>query len=146
MRHRMLACFTLTAAMAVMGATTLTAADRYDAYRDRGDFRQDYRQDNRDMGYGYARVNGLRAQIARDEARLREDIRCGRNWAAERDAQELARDRWALDAQFRNLRRDQGDRYYDRRDQTGSYYDRRNQADRYDERRDPRSSYGSGWR
>jgi hypothetical protein len=57
---------------------------------------------------------------------LREDIRRGRNRAAERDAQELARDQRALDTQLRNIRRDQGDRYSDRRDL--------------------RPSYGTGWR
>jgi hypothetical protein len=112
----------MAAGMAVMGAATLTAADRYDTYRDRRDFREDYR----DTGRDYARVNALRAEIARDQARLREDIRRGWNRAAERDAQELARDQRALDAQLRNLRRDQ--------------------ADPYSDRRDLRPSYGAGWR
>lgn len=42
---------------------------------------------------------GLRAEIARDRARLAEDIRCGRREAARRDRLELARDQRSLNAQ-----------------------------------------------
>jgi hypothetical protein len=42
------------------------------------------------------RTERLRADIARDRARLREDIRRGRSRAAARQAAELARDERAL--------------------------------------------------
>jgi hypothetical protein len=63
--------------------------------QDRGDLRRDYRN-----------VDAMRADIARDRARLNEDIRCGRQAAAARDAADLARDQRALDAQVRDIRHD----------------------------------------
>jgi hypothetical protein len=53
----------------------------------------------------------MRADIARDRARLNEDIRCGRDRAAARDAADPARDQRALDAQLRDIRRDRRDYY-----------------------------------
>jgi hypothetical protein len=44
----------------------------------------------------YRRRDALRADIARDRARLNEDIRCGRREAARRDAANLARDQRAI--------------------------------------------------
>jgi hypothetical protein len=69
--------------------------------------RQDLRHDYRDLSGDYARVNAMRADIARDRTRLNEDIRCGREAAAARDATDLARDQRALEAQLRDIRHDQ---------------------------------------
>jgi hypothetical protein len=69
-------------------------------------------QDWRDTRHDYSRIGRMQADIARDRARLNEDIRCGRQGAAARDAADLARDQRALDAQYRDVRRDyrSGDR------------------------------------
>ena len=75
--------------------------------------RQDLRHDYRDLSGDYARVNAMRADIARDRTRLNEDIRCGREAAAARDATDLARDQRALEAQLRDIRHDQRDIYRD---------------------------------
>ena len=91
--------------MAATGVTTLSAQDWHDAYRDRQEVRSDYRDSN----YDYARANGLRADIARDRARMNEDIRCGRSATAARDAQDLARDQRSLNAQGFNIRHDRQD-------------------------------------
>jgi len=63
----------------------------------------------RDIDHDYARVDRMRSDIARDRARLNEDIRCGRTAAASRDAADLARDQRALDAQYRDIRHDRRD-------------------------------------
>jgi hypothetical protein len=69
-------------------------------------------QDWRDVRHDYNRVDRMQADIAHDRARLNEDIRCGRQAAAARDAADLARDQRALDAQYRDIRRDvRGDDY-----------------------------------
>lgn len=93
----------LVAGMAFPGAAALSA--------------QDWR-DYRDVNHDYARINRMRADMAADQARLNEDIRCGRSAAAARDAQDLARDQRAYNAQVRDVRHDQRDI---RRD---SYYGR----------------------
>jgi hypothetical protein len=69
-------------AMALPGASVVSAAD----WRAGGE------------GRDYARVDRLRNDIARDRARLNEDIRCGRRAAAAADARDLARDQRALHA------------------------------------------------
>jgi len=97
-------------------ATTLSAQDwRY---------RQDIRSDYRDMNRDYARLDAMRADIARDRARLNEDIRCGRSAQAARDAADLARDQRALEAQTRDIRHDRWDvrRDWHDRDYNRSYY------------------------
>ena len=66
-------------------------------------------------GRDYARVDHLRASIARDQYRLNEDARCGRRGAAERDRRDLARDQRALDYQLRDIHHDRRDLYWDRR-------------------------------
>jgi hypothetical protein len=69
-------------------------------------------QEWRDVRHDYNRVDRMQADIARDRARLNEDIRCGRQAAAARDAADLARDQRALDAQYRDIRHDvRGDDY-----------------------------------
>ena len=60
-----------------------------------------------DMRNDYYRVAAMRDHIARDRARLDEDIRCGRQAAAARDAADLARDQRALQYQLRDIRHDQ---------------------------------------
>jgi hypothetical protein len=127
MRHwRSLAQLGVAASLALGGAATLSAQDWRDVFRQRQDLRADYR----DMQADYARINAMRADIARDRARLDEDIRCGRDAAAARDAADLARDQRALDAQVRDVRRDEGDAYWDRQNI----------------RRDYRQSWSRSWR
>ena len=108
MRHwKSLTQLAVAAGLAVGGAATLSAQDWRDVSRDRRDLRADYR----DMQADSARINAMRADIARDRVRLNEDIRCGRQAAAARDAADLARDQRALDAQVRDIRHDQADAY-----------------------------------
>jgi hypothetical protein len=68
-----------------------------------------------DLRHDYARVDRLRADMARDQYRLNEDIRCGRREAAARDRRDLARDQRALDYQLRDIRHDRAEQYWDRR-------------------------------
>ena len=98
---KLLAGFAVAAGLALSGASTLSAADYY---WDRRDIRQDYYRQDR-----------MRAHIAQDRARLDEDIRCGREEAAARDAADLARDQRALGGQTRDIRHDRAEMYWDRR-------------------------------
>jgi hypothetical protein len=70
--------------------------------------------DWRDVRNDYGRIDRMQADIARDRARMNEDIRCGRQGAAARDAADLARDQRALDAQYRDVRHDYRERDHDR--------------------------------
>ena len=88
--NRLFAWCALAVGMALPGASVLSAADW-----NRRDFRSDY-----------TRVDRMRDDIARDRARLNEDIRCNRRGAAAADARDLARDQRALDAQYRDIQRD----------------------------------------
>ena len=116
MRYRkVLANFGVLAGLAVAAAGTLSARDWDESWRGRDYQRQDLRHDYRDLSGDFARVNAMRADIARDRARLNEDIRCGRQAAAARDAADLARDQRALKAQLRDIRHDQRDIYRDER-------------------------------
>jgi hypothetical protein len=92
-----LAQFAVAVGLMMAGASQLSAADW------------------RDIRHDYARVDHMRADIARDRARLDEHIRCGRQSAAARDARDLARDQRALDAQLRDIRRDTRRDYRDPR-------------------------------
>ena len=94
----------LAAGMALPAA----AQDGYRRYRDIPNARHDLDSD-------YARVDRMRADIARDRGRMNEDIRCGRDGAAARDAADLARDQRALDAQLRDIHRDRRDLWHDYR-------------------------------
>jgi hypothetical protein len=88
--------FALAVGLLAAGTPTASAQDwRYRDYQ-----RQDLRQD-------YRRMDSMRADIARDRARLNEDIRCGRQGAAARDAADLARDQRAMRYQERDIRHDQ---------------------------------------
>lgn len=63
-------------------------------------------QDWRDIRNDSYRIEQMQGHIAADRARLDEDIRCGREEAAARDAADLARDQRALRAQVNDVRRD----------------------------------------
>ncbi len=93
---RYFAGFALAMGLLAAGATTASAQD----FRYRANQRQDVRQD-------YRRVAELREHIARDRARMNENIRRGRRAAAARDAADLARDERALRYLERDLRHDQ---------------------------------------
>ncbi len=80
---------------------------------------QDRYWDNRDLRHDYARIERLRADIARDRARMDENIRCGRERAAAKDAGELARHQRELDALTRDAYRDRRDRRWDSRNDSG---------------------------
>jgi len=88
--NRLFAWCALAVGMALPGASVLSAAD----------------WNGRDLRHDYARGDRMRDDIARDRARLNEDIRCGRRRAAAADARDLARDQRALDAQYRDIQRD----------------------------------------
>jgi len=114
MRYKkVLANFGVLAGLAVGAAGALSARDWDDSWHGRDYQRQDLRHDYRDLSGDYARVNAMRGDIARDRARLNEDIRCGRDATAARDAADLARDQRALEAQLRDIRHDQRDIYRD---------------------------------
>jgi hypothetical protein len=104
----------LAGGVALPGASTLSAQVPYgrDAYNDRRDLRSDYR----DMSHDYANADRLRGDIARDQARFNEAVRCGRPWEANAISRDIARDRQALFNQVRDIRHDRQDTYYDRRD------------------------------
>ena len=85
---------TMAAAMALPGASTLAAQDYYGRYN------------YRDVAHDYDRVNRLRADMERDQWRLNEALRCGRNREAQRIARDIDRDRRALEWQRRDIRRD----------------------------------------
>jgi hypothetical protein len=55
--------------------------------------RRDVRNGQRDLRRDYARVERMRADMARDQWRLNRDLRYGRRRAAAADAADLARDR-----------------------------------------------------
>src|SRR5437764_6981680 len=88
----------LAAGVALPGAST-RSAQSWDAYRDRQDLRDNYR----DMAHDYVKIDHLRADIANDQVRLNEAIRCGREAEAARIAADMARDRQALDYQIRDI-------------------------------------------
>jgi hypothetical protein len=88
------ASFALAAGMALAGTSAASA------------------QGFRDLRHDYNRVDWLRAAVARDRARLNEDMRYGRRWAAQRDREELMRHEAELRAQYRDVRHDY--RGYDR--------------------------------
>jgi hypothetical protein len=90
----------LAAAGLALSAGSALAQDRY---YDRQDVRHDYAQRNR-----------LRADIARDEARLNEANRRGRWGEARAIRRDLDRDYRALDALNRDIRHDQRDLRYGR--------------------------------
>jgi hypothetical protein len=87
------ASFALAVGMAVAGTTAASA------------------QDWRDTRHDYNRVDMLRAAVARDRARLDDDIRHGRRWAIAGDRAQLDRDERTLRAQTRDVRTDYRDNY-----------------------------------
>ena len=101
---KLFALAAMAAGMALSTATARAEEPYWDVHHDRQDLRRDY-----------ARVDRMRADIARDQYRLNEDIRRGRSYAARRDAADLSRDQRALDHQLRDIRHDRNDLYWDRR-------------------------------
>lgn len=99
----------LAAGLALGAAAAISARDWDDGYYRNRDLRHDYR----DLHSDYAHVNAMRADIARDRARLNYDIRLGRSAAASREAADLARDRRALRAELRDIHHDRRDIYRD---------------------------------
>lgn len=86
--YKVFASAALVAGMALTGSTALMA------------------QDGRDIRHDYARADALRYDIARDRARLNQDVREGRPCAASYRAHDLARDRRERNAQYRDIRQD----------------------------------------
>jgi hypothetical protein len=82
---------------------------------------RDMRHDYQDVRHDNAQADRLRADIGRDRWQLNEDIRCGRSWAASRDAADLARDERTLRAIQSDIQRDRGDIH---RDQRREYWER----------------------
>ena len=92
--------FTKMLAWMVMAAGVVaTGAQAKAAEFDRDFYHRDLRND-------YARAGALRRDIAADRFRLNEDLRCGRPLAARAVARDIARDRAALRAQYRDIRHD----------------------------------------
>ena len=81
----------IAAGLACGGAATLSAAD--------WNVHQDIRHDQ-------TKVNALRGDIARDQARLNEDLHFRRMAAVAHDRNDLARDQRALKALQRDMRHD----------------------------------------
>ncbi len=135
----MIAVGALTAVLG--GGQALLAADGFFGH-DRGYNERDYDRFDRgrisyqreDLRRDYRRVEELRAEIARDRARLDCHIREGREMAAAADARDLARDQRMLNELMRHIERKREASYRDQRD------------NRYDSR-DPRNGFpGSGYR
>lgn len=101
--QRFFASAALAAGIAIGGSSALMAQDRDDSYRDRRDFREDY-----------ANVDRTRDDMAHDRARLNQDIRSGRGYAAAAQARDMAGDRRRLDSRDRDFRHDRRD--FDRDD------------------------------
>jgi hypothetical protein len=101
----------VAAGLLLPGATALRADDW------RG-----MRSDSREIRHDYAAVERLRAEIARDEWRLNEDIRRGRRHAIRQDRRELERDQRALDSLLYDLQRDRREMYRDSREYRGNEY------------------------
>ena len=100
----------LAVGLGLAGASAVSAEERRGDWRDGGwGYRQDLRGDYRDLHVDHERAERLRAEIARDRWRLDEDLRCGRDGAARRDAAELARDERELRALGRDMYRDRRD-------------------------------------
>ena len=109
---RFFAWLTLAVGIAATSASTLSAQDWNNIHRDGQDLRSDYR----DINHDHNRADQVRADIARDRARLAEDTHRGRYAAASQDRRDLARDQRLLDALVRDVRHDQFDSFRDRQD------------------------------
>ena len=110
--NKAFAGLTLAAWMAFAGSTSLSAQDWG---------HREVSRDVRDLHNDSERVERLQADVARDHWRLNEDIRCRRDRAAAQDAQDLARDQRALNAQLRDIHHDREDVYRDNREHTATW-------------------------
>ncbi|MFN7995561.1 MAG: hypothetical protein U0Q18_18265 [Bryobacteraceae bacterium] len=116
MRNSKVLAIAAIATGTLISAAGARAQDRYWDDRDYRHDRRDLRNDSRDLDHDYDRVNRLRSDIARDQWRMNEDLRCGRYREADRQARDIERDQRKLDSQWRDIRRDHRDMYWDRRD------------------------------
>jgi hypothetical protein len=91
-------------AMAIPGASVLSAA----GWNGRDYARVDRVRDDR-VGVDRGRDGRMQDDIARDRARLNEDIRCGRSDQAAADARDLARDERGFNAPDRGMERTRRD-------------------------------------
>jgi hypothetical protein len=85
----------MAAGAALPGASTLAAQDRYD----------------RDLVHDYRNVQRIRTDMAHDQYRLNEAIRCGRYGEAAAIRRDMERDQWRLNAQRRDIRNDHRNDY-----------------------------------
>jgi hypothetical protein len=116
-QSRVFVWLALAVGVTLSGASTLSAQDWRGSVPERRDMRTDYRGV---VGDRHA-VDRLRADIARDQRRLDDAIRRGRSRDAARFAADLARDQRALRLQFRDVRHDRADLFYDQRDAGAGY-------------------------
>lgn len=121
MRFTRLMTLTLTLAGAFAGQALLADGPGWDNRDTRNDS-QDLRRDYRDLRHDYAAMDRLRADIARDQWRLDDDIRDGRRWRVEQDRRDLWRDQCRLDAFERDARADRHDIRRDNQDLRRDYY------------------------
>ena len=100
----------------LLAGGSLFAQGYYGYYGDRYDQRRDLHEDYRDLRHDYARLDRLRADIARDRYQLNAALARGDEWAATRIARDLARDQRALRALQADINRDHHDIHQDQRD------------------------------
>jgi hypothetical protein len=118
MKSKLFVWFALAAGAALPGASTLSAQDWRVMFQNNHDVRSDYR----DIAGDRKKLDRMRADVARDRARLNEAIRRGRTAEAARIAADMARDQRALDAQMRDIQHDRYNASYDRRDTRNTRY------------------------
>lgn len=100
----------------ILAAGTLFLGDAAAHAQDRYYDRQDLRGDYRDIHGDYARLDQLRADIARDQYRLNQARYAGDRWAAHQIARDLDRDRHAYRALAHDIKHDRRDIRHDQRD------------------------------
>jgi hypothetical protein len=120
MKSRLFVWFALAAGAALPGASTLSAQDWRVMFQNN----RDVRSDSRDIARASDRnkLDRMRGDVARDQARLNEAIRCGRSAEAARIAADMARDQRALDAQLRDTQHDRYNASFNRRDTRDTRY------------------------
>ncbi len=78
-------------AFVMLSATAVLPAAAQDRYPQREPYRGEYHDTARDLRHDYRRIEHLRAEIARDRARIDEDMRRGHYRAADRHSRDLDR-------------------------------------------------------
>lgn len=122
MKSKLFVWLALTAGAALPGAATLSAQDWRSMFQNNHDVRSDYRGISNIQHGDRVKLDRMRADVARDQARLQEAIRRGRSAEAARLAADLARDQRALDAQLRDVQHDRNNGHDDRRDTRDTRY------------------------